>query len=54
MKAGEDAALANELVGTYFRLFERAVQAEDMRTRLLSALLTGIYISVCINDTPFN
>eukprot|EP00953_Heterococcus_sp_UTEX-ZZ885_P024026 13171-Heterococcus_DN1.PRE.1 len=42
LKAGEDAALANELVGTYFRLFERAVQAEDMRTRLLSALLTGV------------
>jgi hypothetical protein len=42
LKAGEDAALALELVSTYFKLFEQAVQADDMQSRLLQALLTGL------------
>jgi hypothetical protein len=45
---GEDGALAAELVGTYFKLFERAVQAGDLKSRLLSALLTGARARACV------
>ncbi|CAM9557389.1 unnamed protein product, partial [Chrysoparadoxa australica] len=37
-----DADLAGKLVDTYFRLFERAVSSGDLKSRLLSALLTGV------------
>ncbi|KAG5188720.1 hypothetical protein JKP88DRAFT_353331 [Tribonema minus] len=42
LTAEEDGALAAELIGTYFKLFELAVQAGDLKSRLLSALLTGV------------
>ena len=37
-----DSALAASLVSTYLGLFERAVEAGNLKSRLLAALLTGV------------
>jgi ribosome biogenesis protein MAK21 len=59
LTAGEDQEVAAALVKTYFQLFERAVAAEDLRSRLLSVLLTGVkravpYLSHGTSSTPLH
>ncbi len=39
---GEDADIATEMVRIYFELFERALNAGNLKTRLLGAILTGV------------
>ncbi len=38
----EDEDVATDMVRIYFELFERAVNAGDLKTRLLGAILTGV------------
>ncbi|CAM9736642.1 unnamed protein product, partial [Phaeothamnion confervicola] len=42
LKPGTDEELAASLVKSYFSLFERAIAAGDLKSKLLSALLTGV------------
>ncbi len=39
---GKDEDVATDMVKIYFELFERAVNAGDLKTRLLGAILTGV------------
>ncbi len=39
---GKDEDIATDMVKIYFELFERAINAGDLKTRLLGAILTGV------------